>query len=347
LPSWGDETAHHLCAAEIAQITLCLGGISCLAPRTQAQCADHLRLVRAGEALHAEREPLQSLEDIRRILGEYNFSGQYQQEPAPFGGGMVKAEWFKTYKVGDAPAKFDLIFQSWDTAVKATELNDNSVCTTWGMKEKNLYLLHVLRRRMEYPDLKRAVLDQARRFNPATILIEDKSSGAQLIQDLRRDGLHAVTPYEPKMDKIMRLHSVTNTVEQGFVYLPDKAEWVAEYLHELTTFPKGKFDDQCDSTSQALDWIKTGYKYEHVLQILKHLAQHANSPISHEEVGPCPNCRSKSTFADGGEACCHDCGKRWDRPIPPIRVTRADMLNGRWGFKSGPANRASNLEFRA
>ena len=29
-----------------------------------------------------------------------------------------------------------------------------------------------------------------------------------------------------------------------------------EYLHELTTFPKGKFDDQADSTSQFLDWIK-------------------------------------------------------------------------------------------
>ena len=115
---------------------------------------------------------------------------------------MVKLAWFKTYKVGDESSKFDLVFQSWDTAVKATELSDYSVCTTWGKKENNLYLLHVLRRRMEYPELKRAVREQANRFKATTILIEDKSSGAQLIQELRHEGLHAVTRYEPKLEKI-------------------------------------------------------------------------------------------------------------------------------------------------
>jgi hypothetical protein len=94
---------------------------------------------RVGEPLHPERESLEVLNDIRAIQGEYNFSGQYQQEPAPLGGGMVKSAWFKTYKAGDEPAKFDLTFQSWDTAVKATELSDYCVCTTWGMKDKKLY----------------------------------------------------------------------------------------------------------------------------------------------------------------------------------------------------------------
>jgi predicted phage terminase large subunit-like protein len=215
-----------------------------------------------GEALHPEREPLEVLRKIRSIQGEYNFAGQYQQTPAPLGGGMVKLSWFKTYQVGTEPAKFDMVFQSWDTAVKATELSDYSVCTTWGKKNSNLYLLHVLRRRLEYPDLKRLVKERASTFNPATILVEDKSSGAQLIQDLRNDGLHAITAYAPKDDKIMRLHSVTSTIENGFVHLPDKAEWLAEYLHEMTSFPKGKFDDQCDSTSQALDWIKSSRAYE-------------------------------------------------------------------------------------
>jgi hypothetical protein len=50
---------------------------------------------RQGEALHPEREPLETLERIRRTVGEYNFAGQYQQTPAPLGGGMIKAEWFK------------------------------------------------------------------------------------------------------------------------------------------------------------------------------------------------------------------------------------------------------------
>jgi predicted phage terminase large subunit-like protein len=172
---------------------------------------------------------------------------------------MIKAGWFKSYTQNDLPPKFEMAFQSWDTANKPSELSDYSVCTTWGVKQKNLYLLHVLRKRMDYPDLKRAVREQAQAFNPQTILIEDKASGTQLIQELAHEGVHGIQRYEPKMDKIMRLHAVSSTMENGFVYLPEKAEWLPEYLHELTTFPKGKHDDQVDSTSQALDWIRQGY----------------------------------------------------------------------------------------
>ncbi|MFY9842932.1 MAG: phage terminase large subunit [Terriglobales bacterium] len=211
---------------------------------------------RAGEALHPEREPLEVLENLRQTMGEYNFAGQYQQEPAPLGGGMVKAEWFRSYVPGEEPSRFDQIIQSWDTANKSAELSDYSVCTTWGQKTKKIYLLHVLQRRMDYPDLKRAVCQQAERFHPTNILIEDKASGTQLIQELIRDGVYSVTRYDPTMDKIMRMHSVSSTIENGFVYLPTASDWRAAYLHELTTFPNGKHDDQVDSTSQALDWIK-------------------------------------------------------------------------------------------
>ena len=211
-----------------------------------------------GQALHPGREPLEIIQNLRETLGEYNFAGQYQQAPAPLGGGMVKLGWFKRYTPGEEPAEFELIVQSWDTANKATELSDYSVCTTWGLKNKNLYLLDVARWRYEYPELKRAVHDWADAYKPRTILIEDKASGTQLVQELQREGLHGVTRYEPKMDKIMRLHSVTSTIESGLVHVPTEAEWLNEYLHELTTFPNGKHDDQADSTSQALDWIKTG-----------------------------------------------------------------------------------------
>ena len=211
---------------------------------------------RAGEALHPEREPLEVLNRIREALGEYNFAGQYQQAPAPLGGGLVKAEWFKTYTAADVPQKFEMILQSWDSANKPTELSDYSVCTTWGIKEKHIYLLHVCRKRLGYPELKRLVREQAEAFHPATILIEDRASGTQLIQELISEGLYAVKKYEPTNDKITRMNYVTNTIENGLVHLPDKAFWLAEYLHELTTFPKGKNDDQADSTSQALDWFK-------------------------------------------------------------------------------------------
>ena len=95
-----------------------------------------------------------------------------------------------------------------------------SVCTTWGILGKNLYLFEVLRRRMEYPELKRAVRDQHALFRPSVVLIEDKASGTQLIQELVADGLYAVTRYQPQSDKIMRMHAQTAMIENGFVHLP-------------------------------------------------------------------------------------------------------------------------------
>jgi predicted phage terminase large subunit-like protein len=196
-----------------------------------------------GEPLHAEREPLAVLQHLRRTIGQYNFAGQYQQQPAPRDGGLIKKEWFKTYVPGEQPSKFEIVFQSWDTANKNTELSDYSVCTTWGLKRKKLYLLHVYRKRLEFPELKRAIVSWASHFHASNILIEDKASGTALIQDLIRDGVSGVTRYEPTMEKIMRLHSVSSTIENGFVYLPEQADWLAEYLHELTTFPSTKHDD--------------------------------------------------------------------------------------------------------
>ncbi len=150
----------------------------------------------------------------------------------------------------------ELTYQSWDTANKPTELSDYSVCVTFGVREKHVHLLNVFRKRLSYPELKRAVREQAQAFSVKTVLIEDRASGTQLIQELVSEGMHSIKKYSTTMDKIMRMNSVTSTIENGFVHLPDKAAWLSEYLHELTSFPKGKWDDQADSTSQALDWFK-------------------------------------------------------------------------------------------
>jgi predicted phage terminase large subunit-like protein len=228
---------------------------------------------RQGEALHPDREPLETLEHIRRTIGEYNFAGQYQQSPAPLGGGLVKAEWFKRYGANERPESFDRILQSWDTANKATELSDFSVCTTWGIKGKDFYLLNVLRKRLEYPALKRAVREQQSLFNANVVLIEDKASGTQLIQELIADGCHRVTRYKPECDKIMRLHAQTAIIENGFVHLPDAAPWLAEYLHEMTVFPKGKHDDQVDSTAQFLDWFKKPFPGQGIFEFYRMRAE--------------------------------------------------------------------------
>jgi hypothetical protein len=121
---------------------------------------------RQGEALHPAREPVAMLEHLRHMIGEYNFAGQYQQAPTPLGGGMVKRAWFKHHAASAVPQQFDRIVQSWDTANKATELSDFSVCATWGIAGNNLYLVDLLRRRMEYPELKRAVRAQLSGSSP-------------------------------------------------------------------------------------------------------------------------------------------------------------------------------------
>jgi len=210
----------------------------------------------AGEALDPAREPLATLERIRETIGEMNFAAQYQQRPGPAGGGMIKAAWLQRYRPEDRPQTFDRILQSWDTANKPSELSDYSVCTTWGLKSSHFYLLDVLRKKLSYPELKRAVIEQDSLFHPEAILIEDRASGTQLIQELIAAGCSRATRFAPEGDKIMRLHAQTATIENGFVWLPERAPWLADYLAELTTFPAGRHDDQVDSTAQALAWMK-------------------------------------------------------------------------------------------
>jgi predicted phage terminase large subunit-like protein len=117
----------------------------------------------------------------------------------------------------------------------------------------------VFRRRLNYPDLKRAVLEQASHHEADIVLIEDKASGRQLIQDLHFEGLFGIRPYEAPSgsDKILRLYAQTAEFESGRVLLPRSAPWRDAYMHQLTTFPGSKYDDQVDSTTQALDHLKT------------------------------------------------------------------------------------------
>lgn len=230
---------------------------------------------KTGEALHEARESLATLEQIRLSLGTYHFAAQYQQTPAPMGGGMVKQEWFRTYIQDQIPHPFDQVIQSWDTANTPTELSDYSVCTTWGLKQSHFYLLNVYRKRVNFPELKRAVIEQDSLFKPTVILIEDKASGTQLVQDLVAAGVSKVKGIKPEGDKIMRLHGQTATIENGFVHLPGEASWLADYLHELSVFPNAKYDDQVDSTVYALAWVTKPYSNMGMFEHYKQLAEKA------------------------------------------------------------------------
>jgi hypothetical protein len=121
--------------------------------------------------LHWELENRQTLDVIKATIGSYNFASQYQQNPVPPEGNLINWDWFRTYD--ERPSQFDEIIQSWDTASKAEEINDYSVCTTWGIKGNDYYLLDVFRGRFKYPSLKQRVVTLYQNHRANAILIED------------------------------------------------------------------------------------------------------------------------------------------------------------------------------
>jgi len=265
---------------------------------------------RMGEALHPKREPLEILAEIRRVQGEYTFAGQYQQRPAPLGGGLVKLDWFKTYMLTDCPQAFEMVFQSWDTANKTGERNDYSVCTTWGVSQKRLYLLDLLRLRLDYPALRRLVKSHAESFGVTNILIEDKASGTQLIQDLQADGVYSTTRYESPLDKVSRMSTASSMIENGFVHLPERADWLEAYRHEISVFPNGQYDDQVDSTSQALDWAKRGMLGFWFLEQMREEFHKLNGSIPTIDWGGEARKSSAETKKNNSASACPECGNR-------------------------------------
>ena len=206
-----------------------------------------------GDVLHAERETFEQLQARKADIGEYNFASQYQQNPAPLGGGMVKREQFKFFRKEDLPDDARII-QCWDTANKPSEFNDFSVCATLALKGRDVFLLDIWRQKVDYPGLKRAVQHQHDTYRPSTILIEDRASGVQLLQELREMGL-SVVPYKSRLDKVMRFAAQIGVIKDGHFYLLEPAHWRDAFLHEVLTFPASRFDDQVDAISMALEWV--------------------------------------------------------------------------------------------
>jgi predicted phage terminase large subunit-like protein len=215
--------------------------------------AFHTRLL--GDVLHPAREPLAVLNHIKEQLGSYIFAAQYQQCPEPPGGNMIKREWLQFYKELPPKSRHCRIIQSWDTASKAGELCDYSVCTTWLEQENCFYLIDVVRERFDYPDLKRRVVAEAGKHNANVVLIEDKSSGTNLIQDLRHENKVRPIAITPDADKITRMAAQSAKIEAGYVHLPEQAPWLADFMTEFLQFPYGSHDDQVDSVSQFLGWV--------------------------------------------------------------------------------------------
>jgi predicted phage terminase large subunit-like protein len=167
---------------------------------------------------------------------------------------MVRQNWFGRYR--EVPPTIIRRVQSWDTAIKSNAHNDASACLTFGEENGKSYLLDVKLFRYEYPDLKKMVYTLAEQWRPNMILIEDKGSGQQLLQDIRRETELPAVAVVPRSDKITRFAAVTAMLEAGRVMLPEQAPWLADFEVELFSFPDSRHDDQVDALTQYLDWIR-------------------------------------------------------------------------------------------
>lgn len=210
-----------------------------------------------GDALHPAREDGALLERAKVELGAQGFSAQYQQQPLPEEGGMVRRTWFARY--AELPACEGRIIQSWDTAIKSGAQHDASVCLTALEHEGCFYIIDVCVVRLEYPDLKKRCIKMAEEFSPHVIIIEDKASGQQLLQDMRRETALPVVAYHSRANKVTRFAAVSAFVEAGRVVLPNRASWLAAFEEEVLNFPNGAHDDQVDAFTQFLDYCRNNF----------------------------------------------------------------------------------------
>jgi predicted phage terminase large subunit-like protein len=213
------------------------------------------------ELLWPARYGEKEIAGLKKALGSYGAAGQLQQNPTPREGSIVQLEWFKRFKMLPPEQDWEEIIQVWDTAQKADELtNAPWVCGTWLRTKQLYYLIHVYREWKNYPAGKRAVKNLAEKFRPNMILIEDKSTGSSLIQELPLETGRPlpITGILPEKDKVTRLSNESPIIEAGYVALPDNANWLHDYENELGHFPNSEFMDQADMTSMALHYFRLG-----------------------------------------------------------------------------------------
>jgi predicted phage terminase large subunit-like protein len=168
----------------------------------------------------------------------------------------VKWQWFKFYDKPPNRTAEDRIIVSWDTALSAKDLSSFSARVVLQVRGETAYVLDVFRERLEYPDLKRKVIEIHKRWryaaNDYALVIENKGSGMSLIQDLQTEHIHAIA-VDPISDKVMRMNEQTARIEAGSVSLPEQASWLDEFRREIMAFPAGRYSDQVDAFSQALN----------------------------------------------------------------------------------------------
>jgi predicted phage terminase large subunit-like protein len=209
----------------------------------------HLR--RAGDLLHPEYFSQRAVDERRSQLDEQIFAAQYQQDPLQPLGVIIKRDTIRPYDNLPTRKESHYVIQSWDTAIKVDANNDYSACVTLLVDDRcNYYVVHSLRDRLLYPELKAQALSQAQKHKPDTILIEEAGLGRTLLRDLKAAGLPAVGVI-PEGDKLTRVSVELEKFANGQVFFRREAPFV-DLENELLAFPNGRYDDQVDALFQAL-----------------------------------------------------------------------------------------------
>jgi predicted phage terminase large subunit-like protein len=190
--------------------------------------------------------------------------------------GMVKRSFFKLWPHDKPLPKFEFILQSYDCAYTDKTLNDPTACITFGVFKPldgpmAVLVIDCWQDRLQYPDLRPKVIDEyetvygegkdKKRID--LILVEDKSAGISLIQDLQRAHL-PVRAYNPgKADKVQRLSIVANIIMAGRVWIPESSvtkgyvrDWAEGFVSQICSFPESTHDDFVDACTQALRYLR-------------------------------------------------------------------------------------------
>ena len=214
-------------------------------------------------SLWPEFWPLEELQAKKAALDIRYWNAQYLQNPVSEEGALIKREWWKIWDK-ENPPQCEFTIMSLDAAQEANNRADYNALTTWGVffneetNNYNIILLNSIKERMEFPELKEMILREYKDWEPDAFIVEKKSNGAALYQEMRRMGI-PVGEFTPGkgQDKISRVNAVSDLFRSGIVWAPER-RWAQEVIEECNDFPSGANDDLVDSTTMALLRFRQG-----------------------------------------------------------------------------------------
>jgi len=202
-------------------------------------------------------------------LGLHAYAGQHAQRPAPETGGIYQAAWWRgCSRLDPDPARVVGRWLSWDTAFKDSETSDFSALTVLELQaDYRLHLRHASWQRLQFPQLARAIIDEARLWNLdgklQAIVIEDRASGISALQTLRQAAPPEIAillkAFAPAQDKAYRANQASLWCERGCVLLPYPSAgvpWLFEFEDMLYKFPNARLNDPVDSFTQAIIFLE-------------------------------------------------------------------------------------------